>query len=198
MLDHITQEMFLGGLAALISATSMMIYIRTLRQNKTKPHIFTWVIWCLLCTIAAAIQIAEGAGPGAWVTVISAILSGVIMILAFKVGDRDITRSDWVLFIGALTAIPIWLMMDNPALAAIILTVIDSSAFLPTMRKVYHRPDTEPVVPFVISSFSFFCAFAALEHVSIETGLYVFGIGVMNLLLVLLLLWRRKALSDAN
>ena len=64
---------FLGGLSTAMKLMAFAPYIYSLYLGRTKPHFFTWLIWGLMMCIAFAIQVTEDAGPGAWITLASAM-----------------------------------------------------------------------------------------------------------------------------
>ena len=125
---------FIGLIAAALALISLIPYIVDIIRGKTKPHVYTWIIWAIVTVLAFIIQWQQGGGAGSWTTGVTGILTILIMILAFKKGTKDITKSDRILFIGALLAIPIWYFVGNSTLSIIIVTLIDVVAFLPTMR----------------------------------------------------------------
>jgi hypothetical protein len=54
----------LGISAVVIAFISYVPYICNIFAGKTKPHAFTWLIWCTLNAIAFAGQIKDKAGAG--------------------------------------------------------------------------------------------------------------------------------------
>jgi len=87
----------LGITAVVISIFSLFPYISDIVKKKTKPHLYTWVIWTPLTFMAFFSQMSDGAGAGAWTTGVTAILCLLILALSFKFGTKDITRSDKVM-----------------------------------------------------------------------------------------------------
>lgn len=57
-------------------------YFRDIFAHKTKPHAFSWLVWAVLTGIAFFGQLSGDAGPGAWVTATTAVISFVIFALA--------------------------------------------------------------------------------------------------------------------
>src|SRR5690606_16045788 len=112
----------------------------TIYRGTNKPHMFTWIIWTLLTAIILAAQIVGGAGPGAWSTGAVLLPCIIITVLAIQRGEKNITASDWVMFLAGLAAIPVWLATSNPLWAVIIVVAIDALAFGPTFRKSWFRP----------------------------------------------------------
>ena len=182
-----------GFISVILALVSLVPYIWVTIKGTNKPHLFTWIIWTLLTGIAFALQYTEGAGAGAWSGFITTILCLIITILAIKHGEKNITKSDWVVFIAALAAIPLWLMTDNAVLAVIWVTAIDSIGYFPTFRKSWHKPYEEMVFHPFIAGIKHITILFAVEMVGPSTTIYSIAMLVMNFLLVGMLVYRRWA-----
>lgn len=170
-------------------------YFRDIFQKKTKPHAFSWFIWTVLTGMAFFAQIAGGGGVGAWVTGVTALLCLVIAALALFVGEKRITRSDWVCLIGAILGIVAWIFTSDPMWAVVIITVVDFLGFIPTFRKAYARPYEETVTTYIASSIKFGLSMLALEMFSLTTLLYPASLVVTNLAFAFVVITRRATLK---
>ncbi len=180
-----------GYLSLLFAFASYAPYMWSTWKGKTRPHVFTWIIWTLVMAIGTAGQYAGGAGAGAWSTTFTAVSCFIIVILALRQGDKNITRHDVIIFAAALSAIPLWLMTNNPFTAIIIVTVIDLLGYLPTLRKAYHKPQEEMAMSYLITNFKHLAGFFAMTTYSWTTMLYPSALFVMNWILVGLVYWWR-------
>ena len=52
-----------GVLAVIVGMTGQGIYIATILQGKTRPHLFTWLVWTILGGIGFAAMVHDNAGP---------------------------------------------------------------------------------------------------------------------------------------
>ena len=95
---------FLGIAAMVLALIAYVPYIRDVLKSKTKPHVYSWFIWGLLSLLIAALQIKKGAGPGAYMTLFTGLISLYIFTLGLRNGRKNITRIDTVVFITALLA----------------------------------------------------------------------------------------------
>ena len=66
---------FLGIAAVVVGLVSYIPYLWGLYRGKVRPHAFTWLLWGLLTAIAFAAQLSDGAGPGSWITGVTAVVS---------------------------------------------------------------------------------------------------------------------------
>lgn len=195
--DLLTKEA-LAGIAIILTLVGYFQYFRTMFAGKTRPHMFSWIIWASLTAIAYFAQISDNAGAGSWVTALSAIICFFIAGFAFFYGEKNITRGDWITFIAALSAIPVWLITDTPLWSVLIVTVIDALGFYPTFRKSWNKPYEENMFHYSTASIKFILAVFALNHFSIITALYPLSLVVMNFVFVFLLIIRRAQLKPAS
>jgi hypothetical protein len=188
----------LWGILGIISAGfSLLPYLYFVLKGVTKPHIFTWVLWTMLTVIAFLVQFVGGAGPGAWATAFTAVLCALILIASLRYGHRDITLSDKITFAAALMAVPVWLVTRNPAAAAIWVTGIDALAYYPTIRKTWHRPHEEMFTAHAVANIKHIFSFLGMQSVSIATTFYPASLFVLNLILISVIGFRRRAVRGA-
>jgi len=185
----------IGGLSVAVGLVSYGLYLWGIYRRTVKPHLFTWIIWGTLAAIGFAVQYVEKGGPGAWNLGAAAGINFVVAGAAGFYGEKNIFRSDWIAFLIALAAIPVWWMTDNPLWAAVIVSAIDVVAFYPTVRKSWLKPEEEGASAFFIGALQFLLSIFALEKATLTTVLYPAIVVSMNILLVLMLLYRRRVLK---
>ncbi|MFZ1484256.1 MAG: hypothetical protein WAS36_04570 [Candidatus Saccharimonadales bacterium] len=170
-------------------------YFRDIFKGKTKPHAYSWLVWALLTAFAFLGQLSENAGPGAYVTGVTATIAFIVFFLALNRGEKDITRFDRVNLAAALLALIPWLLTNNPTFSIILITLIDVLGFMPTIRKSWHKPYEETLIAYVFAGVKFVLAIIALENYSLVTWLYPASLVVTNLFFVIMLIVRRKQLG---
>jgi len=186
-------KLVLGTLAIVIGIIGYIPYFRGIFLNTIKPHIFSWFAWGLLEAIAFFAQISKGAGAGAWVTGLTALICFTVAGLSIVKGEKQITRSDWLSFAGALLGIIAWQTTKNPLTAVILVSLVDAVAFIPTFKKAFNKPQQESVFTFSSSIIKLTISLFALESYSLTTWLYPATIVLTNTLFVTMLLFRRRA-----
>ncbi len=184
----------LGILAVIIGFIGYVPYFQTIFSGKTKPHAFTWLVWGTLTAIATAGQVAGGGGAGAWVTGFTALISFTIFGLALARGVKDFPLSDWLCLAGCFLAAVLWAVTNDPLTAVILITIIDAVAFIPTIRKSYYKPDSEPAFTYAMSGLKFFIGILALQQLSLVTVLYPASLVLANGGFVLMLWVRKRSL----
>lgn len=186
-------KLIFSGLAIVITFMAFIPYIRGILQGRTKPHLFSWLIWGMTTLIVFFAQLDADGGTGAWPIGVSGVITVYIAFLSYvKRGDISITRLDRLFFSAALLSIPCWYFTSNPMWAVILLTTIDLLGFGPTIRKAYDHPYEESLL-FI---FMFFLrntfALLALESYSLTTVLFPLSICVVCLFLCTLISYRRR------
>lgn len=189
----------LGIVAIVLTFIAFFPYIRSILQGKTKPHAFSWVIWASTTFVVFLAQLADNGGAGAWPIGVSGIVTMYVALLAYiKRSDTTITGTDWLFFLTAMTALPLWYLTSDPLWAVVILTTVDILGFGPTFRKAYIRPFEEQVTIFVIMTARNLIAIGALEHYSITTVLFPAAISVTCVVFILILIVRRRNLPPES
>lgn len=188
------KEIF-AGLAITCSLVSSVIYIRAILKRETKPHLFSWIVWGLLMLISAAAQHSDHAGAGAIATAASGACCIIIAILSIKYGERNPTRSDWISFATALSAIPLWWATSDPLLSVILITFIDAFGFYPTFRKSYSKPYIEDLTAWLLSTLTALLLVLSIENYTVITSLYQASILLTCSTFITMLIWRRRVLK---
>lgn len=186
------KELF-SAMAIALTFIAFLPYIRSIRCNRTRPHVFSWVIWGSTTFVVFLAQLAGKGGAGAWPIGVSGIITLYIALLAYrKKGDVLITRSDWLFFITALSALPLWCLTADPLWAVIILTMVDVLGFGPTFRKAWLRPFEEQLKFYMIVTARNLIAILALEHYSLTTVLFPAALAAACILFILMVAYRRQ------
>ncbi len=138
-------KIIFGAIAAALALFSSYLYIRDIFRGNTKPHVYTWIVWSIVTTIAFFGQVVSGGGPGSWATGVAAVVTIFTLLLSLKggYGTKDITNFDKVCLALAILSILPWLLTKNVLWSVLLATFIDLIAFFPTMRKTWHAPKSE-------------------------------------------------------
>lgn len=190
-----THHEIYGALSAIVEVLCFIPYYIGIFRGSVKPHLFTWALWFLMSSIIFTAQYVEGAGAGSWMTGMNALVCLVVALLSLRQGVKYITRSDIVLLVAALLAIPLWLTTHTPLWSVIILCVIDVIAFMPTIRKSWFAPRTESILTYIGGVISCSLALVALEHINLVTVLFPFCLVVLNGSFFMMLFLRRRVVN---
>lgn len=164
MFPDFSRAEWFAAIGIIISIIRYGIYFRAIYKGQARPHVFSWLNWGLLVGIGAFLQYMSNGGPSVWVLVCVSSVCFAIAAIATRIGEKNITRSDWIAFTIALMAIPVWLLTKNPVYSLIWIIVIDCASYYPTVRKSWRDPWGEPPGSYVwAGSRYFFAAFAVNE-----------------------------------
>ena len=173
-------------------------YLRDMFRGKTKPHAYTWLVWTITQGTAIAGLIYGDGGWGAVALIVGTAFVFLIFLLSFKYGTRNITKGDTIVLIAALSAIVVWWQLESPLLAVFMVSIIDVLGYIPSFRKTFEEPWTEPPVPWAIFSLSNLFTILALKEYNLLTLTYVFAITSANLILLTICLIRRRVVPKSS
>lgn len=182
----------IGYVTVILAFIALIPYIIDIFKNRTKPHMFTWIVWAIVTILAFLAQWQKGGGAGSWTTGVTGILTIFIAVISLWKGSKDITKSDIIIFVGALLAIIPWVLTKDATLSAVIITIIDAIAFIPTIRKTAKSPESETFVSYILHLVRHFLSIFALANYNLATYLYPATLAFMNLIVILVIVRARK------
>ena len=191
-----TLKEFLSVIAITLTLVAFLPYIRSILQQKTKPHVFSWIIWGSTTFVVFLAQLSDGGGAGAWPIGVSGIITLYVAFLAYtKNSDNTITNIDWIFLLLAMASLPLWYVTSDPLWTVVILTTVDLFGFGPTFRKAYHSPFEEQLVFYALMAIRNIISIAALEHYSLTTILFPATLASACLIFIPMVAYRRKKLA---
>lgn len=189
-------KLILTIIAVILTIVGYTPYILNTLKQKTKPHAFSWLIFSLITAIAFVAQVSKGGGVGSWLVGFSALVCFVIFVLALINGNRRFDKVDWILLVGALFSIALWIFTSEPLLSVILVSFIEVIAFIPALRKGYLKPYEETLFTYAINAIRFTFGIIALSIFSITTVLFPVTVVVVNLVFIFILMYRRQVISS--
>jgi hypothetical protein len=181
-----------GILGAVIGNAAFIPYFWDIFRKRTKPHAYTWLIWCLTQGTAVAGMWYGGSGLGALGLTVGVGFVGLVFLLSLVYGTRNVTRSDTVILIAAVAAILVWWQLDNPLLAIAMAATIDLFGFIPTWRKTIVDPWSETLWTWITFSIGNLFAIAGLLEYNLLTLTYIVAITIANLVVAAICIYFRR------
>lgn len=169
-------------------------YIRDTLRRETEPHIYTWIIWAITGGTATAAAFVGGGSLGAYSMAFGTALVLFVALLATQYGTQNITKSDTYILLLALSTIFIWWLTANAYLAVLLVTLIDSAGYIPTLRKTWAEPWSETVSFWIIMTMVSILTIFSFSEWNWLTVPYITTLAVLNLLVVTVCLLRRHHL----
>ena len=186
-------KLILGTISFLIPIIGIIPYIANIIKGKTVAHVYTWLIWAILQTIAFVAQIKNGAGFGAAYGMAGLLVCYSVVFLSLKNGLKHIKKIDTFCLVLALTSMVIYVGLKNPLLAVIMATSTNFIGFLPTLRKTFVDPTSETVSAYLSGGIGALLSILALQNYSIITTLYLINIILTDVALVGIILFKKPS-----
>jgi hypothetical protein len=192
MINEMEYKNILGLLSGAMALLAYWVYLKDVFANKTKPHMFSWLIWGLLATTAYFGQVSGKAGAGEWVTGLTALGCLLIFVVAIFKGEKNIKNVDKLLLGVSILSIALLVLAKDKRVSttlAVVALVIGS--FL-TAKKAYYKPNEETAKTFALNSIKFVPSIFALSTYSYLTVVYPVSALITNAAIVLVIVGRRK------
>ncbi|WP_175781928.1 hypothetical protein [Burkholderia anthina] len=188
----------LGVIGSAVSLLAAIPYALAIYQRTVRPHLFTWLVWSVVTAIAAAGQFVAGAGPSAWCTAAIAVTCFLTFVASIFRGERGWTRIDWLFLCAALSAIPLWMLTDDPTISICLVTLIELAGLGPTVRKTLRDPWSESLAYFALCVLKYALALLALSRWNVAVAFYPSVNILASLGICALMIVRRQALPKAE
>lgn len=182
----------LAVIAALLSATGNIPYLRDTLRNEIQPHPYTWLMWSVVSGVSFLGQLAKGGGVGSIPAAVSEVFTIVIFVASLRYGFRNIEKRDHYFLAAALAGLIPWALTSDPTLSIVIVVSIDVIAFIPTLRKAWRRPETERPLLYAMNVLRHILTLFALEAYNVATTLHSIAMIATNLVMTGFLARRKK------
>lgn len=179
-------ESIAGIAAGIFSLAAYAPYIVAILRGKTKPNRASWVIWVLTSGGIFFSSLASGASDTLWMPGCYMVCSSVIVLLSLKYGEDGWTSFDLRCLIAATIGLVLWGIFDTPLIAIIIGTSVDVVGALPTIRKSYHKPESEDELAWALFFLGSVANVLAIKEWSFVIALYpIVMVALIGLIAVL-------------
>ena len=179
-------------ISLILSAGSALPYIRDILRRRTKPSIVTWFTWTLLTAIATAAEFSAGEYTTAIFTSVSTLSSLSIVLLGLRYGHARYRLFDLFCQISVLIGIALWVFLNNPLLAILVMIFIDLVGTLPTLRHAWERPGEETPLTFAMGVASATFVIIALKSYTAIALAYPIYLVTVNVIIASTILARRS------
>lgn len=180
-----------AAIAIIIGFSATFPYVKDIFSLKTKPHVYTWLIWSLTTGTAAFAAYYGGGGVGSINLILMFIVTFFIFLISIKYGTKNINVWDTIILITALLAILVWWQLKQPLISVLMVSAIDIIGYFPSFRKSWHEPWSETMISWAGFSVSYIFAILALNEYNFLTTTYLFSLLAAGTTLFLICLIRR-------
>jgi hypothetical protein len=168
-------------------------YLKDLIFGNTKPHIYSWLVWTILNITLFSIQFNNGAGPISFIYLVTGVICTVIMLFGIGDGIRNITKLDGLFLVLSLVSLGMWVIAKEPLISAILISIVNVVALLPTIRKSWINPFEETLSTYVLSTIRTVLTVLLFETYSLVTLLsHIVGIIITTIFCIILIVRRKQ------
>lgn len=176
----------LSVLAGLLYLAAFAPYIRAILRQETKPATTSWIIWAILDTILLVGMVVEQTVNG---QIAGAVLgSWAVVLLAFRYGSSGWTTLDRICFGGALLAIVLWQLFDDPLVGILTSLLAYSIGFAPTIASALKDARRENTAAWSLFWISSLCSLLAIPVWNVAYAAQPITFFVMNSVMMYILL----------
>ena len=188
----------LGVLAGIVAVADVIPYIRDTVRRSTCPHRGTWLIWAVLSIVVCLSQRADGASWSLIMSGAQAVLTGLIFLLAIRLGTGGARRDDALVIAIAGVGVAGWLITEQPIVATGCVVAADLIAAGLMVPKTWRDPDSETLSTFAFASVGGALAVGSVGSLEPSLLLYPAYFCLANGALALLIVHRRALVRRAE
>lgn len=185
---------------AIIISTAMVLiapifYIHSILYGKTRPHRTTRFVIAVISLLSTASLLSSNRSAAFWLASASALQATVVFAISLKRGLGGWSKLDLGSLSIAALGIVLWQTTNNPLFGLYASMAADFTGFIPTFIKTYRLPGTELWQYFAIDVGAGAISLAASKDLSAYTISYPIYIFMINAVMVVLILVRKKQLG---
>ncbi|MBX4191016.1 hypothetical protein KW794_02925 [Candidatus Saccharibacteria bacterium] len=180
-----------GVSAGLLNLLAEIPAVRAIFAGTNKPERGTWWMWFILSFISLFGQIAGGAHWSAILSFTSTIVGGLIAVLSIKYGYGRFHFRDGLGITIAIIGGVYSLIVHDPLIAVVVVTLIEIIAAGLTVYKTWYAPFTENFLSWRISLIGTMCGVLAVGQYRPVIYLPPLTNFIINLTMVTLITSRR-------
>ncbi len=181
--------------AAFLALIGNSSYLRDVLKGRVHPHPYTWGIWSIVSMTTLLGGIVKGAGIGVLPTAVAEGFTVIIFLFSLcQLGTSKVSAirpTDHYFLLAALLGLVPWVLTKDPTISVVLMVLIDTIAFIPTLRKAWRTPQTEQPVLFEMNVLRHILTLFSLEAYNIATTLHSVAMICTNSLMVLFIKRRR-------
>jgi hypothetical protein len=177
---------YLVLLSLITAAYGAWVYLKEMVAGRAKPNKVSWLMWAVAPLIATFAAMSKGV---TW-AVLPVFMSGFVPLLIFivslfnKKSYWKLRGFDYLCGFFSVVALVLWLITKEANIAIVFAIVSDGFASVPTLKKAWINPETEPVVPYLAGLVGALTSFAAIEHWTFSEYAFPVYISLMIICLI--------------
>jgi hypothetical protein len=176
-----------------IKLAALFIIIRGTASGELKPNRVSLFLWSLPALVGFLISFSQGAYLSALPLLLAGAAPLFILFISFisKHKAWPTRKIDYVSGILSITAIILWLVVDQVWLATLFIIIADVCAGIPTFIKTWVKPATESVWVYILGTASCLIGLATLYIWTFATAGFSIYLLAFNILMIILILHKK-------
>jgi hypothetical protein len=162
-------------------------YMMSIRRGDTRPNLVSWGIWTVIGCILLGSYQAIGATHTRWLLIAQVISQFTITVYAFRYSRGKWSQLDRICLAGAGLSLVLWWRSGAPLVALLMNTLMDLLGAIPTIKKIYHEPDSEDLLFWMMSFSASVLNLLAIENFSLSFIVFPVYLFVLNITVLALL-----------
>lgn len=191
-------------LAALLQIGGFLVMLAGIRRSSVRPNPFSWLIWSLVASLAAAGSWRAGATWPLAGAVTNALGCIAVLVATLRQGAVSVNRVDVSCLVAALAGIVAWYWTDDPVIGLALFLTADAVGAVPTIRTASLDPLSESVAGWALLALAGIAAVLSVEAVQWQWNWTGFGrwggavyVAAVNFLVMSVILAARATTSVA-
>lgn len=136
----------IGLISAILNVSTMVPYVYAVVKGQARPNRVTWIVWAFLSWVIFLASAASGAHATLFWLGSAVINSTIVMGLSFWRGTWQKSNFELLCFAFGITGVAIWYLTHKAYYSVYIGSLVDIAAVLPTVKKVWKLPKSEPII----------------------------------------------------
>lgn len=182
----------LGVLAGVASLLFAIPYNISILKKETKPNMASWIIWNITNIILFASYFSVGARSTIFVPLVYLLNGFITLALSFKYGIFSWSKLEYASLGVAALALLGWFATKNPLVALLLVILMDVSAYIPTIKKIFIYPKSESQLAWFGCFLGSLINFAAIDSLSFGIVIYPVIVLIMNSYTFVLIYFKRS------
>ena len=152
-----------AALAALLQMCGFLVILAGIRRSSVRPNPFSWLIWSMVASLAAASSWRAGAtwplaGAGA-----NALGCIAVLLATLGRGGLSANRVDLGCLCAALAGIVAWYWTSDPVVGLTLFLAADAVGAVPTIRTASLDPGSESALGWALLALAGIAAVLSVE-----------------------------------
>lgn len=158
-------------------------------KGKIQPNRVSWFLWALAPMIAFAAEIKQGVGIQSLTTFIVGFVPLCIFIASFvnKKAEWKLRKLDFICGTLSLLGLILWYVTKVGNIAILFSILADGLAYIPTIVKSYHHPESENIKVYFLGLLNPVIALLTIKIWNFQTygfPLYIFIADLITTVLI--------------